>query len=101
MKMSLKHFAAIAGLAVGFSTFTAFLPPKQKLYISDYENVLGTSMEIKIAANGEQQATSAEQAALSEIDRLNKILSGYDQSSEFCKWMKGEKKPVTIHLQKP
>lgn len=96
MKMSLKHFVAIAGLAVGFSTFTAFLPPKQKIYISDYENVLGTSMEIKIAASSEQYATKAEQAALSEIDRLNKILSGYDATSEFSKWMKADKKPVAV-----
>lgn len=57
-----------------------------KIFVSDYENVLGTSMEIKIVAEQEQYANSAENAALAEIDRLNKILSGYDQSSEFSQW---------------
>ncbi|MEO5995392.1 MAG: FAD:protein FMN transferase [Chitinophagaceae bacterium] len=73
------------------------LPGKSiKIYVSDYENVLGTSLEIKIAADDEQRAVKAEGAALAEIDRLNKILSGYDSSSEFSRWMKADKKPTMI-----
>ncbi|WP_295673194.1 DUF2271 domain-containing protein [uncultured Mucilaginibacter sp.] len=67
-----------------------------KLYVSDYENVLGTSMEIKIAANTEPNASKAENAALAEVDRLNMILSGYNPSSEFSRWMKADKKPVVV-----
>ena len=67
-----------------------------QIYISNYENVLGTSMEIKVSANGERRATKAEEVALSEVDRLNKILSGYDSSSEFRRWMKAGKEPVTV-----
>ncbi len=48
-------------------------------------------MEIKIDADVARNATRAEAAALAEVDRLNKILSGYDASSEFSKWMKAEK----------
>jgi len=70
-----------------------------RLYVSDYENVLGTSMEIKIAANGEARAMKAEQLALVEVDRLNKILSGYDSSSEFRKWMRAGNKPVTVSAE--
>jgi thiamine biosynthesis lipoprotein ApbE len=53
-------------------------------------------MEIKIAATTELNATKAEDAALTEIDRLNKILSGYDPSSEFNLWIAAAKKPQTV-----
>ncbi|HZY37138.1 MAG TPA: DUF2271 domain-containing protein [Mucilaginibacter sp.] len=77
---------------------SAVLPPAKtnKLYVSNYENVLGTSLEIKIAANDERSAAKAEDAALAEVDRLNLILSGYNSSSEFSKWMKADKKPVAV-----
>ncbi|HTM92264.1 MAG TPA: FAD:protein FMN transferase, partial [Flavisolibacter sp.] len=78
----------------------AFLPlKKDKLYVSDYENVLGTSMEIKIAASSDRTATKAEQMVLKEIDRLNKILSGYDSSSEFRRWMASGKEAVSISTE--
>ena len=78
-------------------TSAAFPPGENsKVYISNYENILGTSLEIKTDAVSEQQATAAEEAALNEIDRLNKILSGYDAKSEFSRWMKAEKKPVVV-----
>jgi thiamine biosynthesis lipoprotein ApbE len=67
-----------------------------KLYVSDYENVLGTSFEIKVVANSQQVAAKAEDAAMAEVDRLNKILSGYDASSEFSRWLKADKKPVKV-----
>jgi thiamine biosynthesis lipoprotein len=76
---------------------SAFIPgSNNKLYVSGYENVLGTSMEIKISADREQSAIKAEKIALEEVDRLNKILSGYDALSEFSKWMKADKKPVPV-----
>lgn len=75
----------------------ALLPEKPgKMYVSGYENVLGTSLEIKIAAQSAQQAARAEDAALAETDRLNKILSGYDPCSEFRRWMEADKKPVPV-----
>lgn len=66
------------------------------IYVSDYENVLGTSFEFKALASTPAKAEAAEKAALTEIDRLNKVLSGYDASSEFSVWMYGEKKPVKV-----
>ena len=50
---------------------------RNELYRFNYENVLGTSAEIKVLASSEAAAERAEQAALREIDRLNAILSGY------------------------
>jgi len=72
-------------------TFQSNATPPAKhagMYVSDYSNVLGTSMELKVASANEAKATAAEHAAMAEIDRLNKILSGYDQSSEFMQWEK-------------
>ncbi|HSU50203.1 MAG TPA: DUF2271 domain-containing protein [Segetibacter sp.] len=96
MKRFSSPFLSVLSLLL-LLCFVAFIPTKtNKLFISDYENVLGTSMEIKIAANLEQAANEAEDAALAEVDRLNKILSGYDPSSEFSRWMKADKKPIVI-----
>ena len=66
------------------------------LYISHYENVLGTSMELKIYATSEQEAANAEAAALNEISRIAKILSAYDTASEFSKWLKTSGQPQHI-----
>jgi len=73
-------------------------PPAKnsKMYVSDYENVLGTSLEIKIAATSASDATLAEDKAMNEIDRLNKILSGYDATSEFSLWMRTSNKAVKV-----
>lgn len=54
-----------------------------RIYISNFENVLGTSLEIKVQAVSQADADLAEDAALKEIDRLSSILSGYDAKSEF------------------
>ena len=96
MAASLLKTVALIGLILLMGS--ASLPPgsPEKLYVSGYENVLGTSMEIKIAADGEQAAAKAEAAALAEVDRLNAILSGYDPSSEFNRWMKADRKPVAV-----
>ena len=71
-------------------------PTKSKVYIYNYENVLGTSYELKVASTSEDYAAKAESLAMDEIDRLNKILSGYDKSSEFSRWMNGNKKETKI-----
>lgn len=96
MNSALERLSVAFGLLI-ILTSTALLPlSKNKMYISDYENVLGTSMEIKIAADAEQNAAKAEDAALAEVDRLNKILSGYDAGSEFSLWIKADKKPIAV-----
>lgn len=57
-------------------------------YTSQFENVMGTSFEMKIKTNSEKLITKAETIALLEIDRLSKILSSYDQNSEFNRWQR-------------
>jgi len=70
---------------------------KQRLFVSNYENVLGTSLEFKITSETEAQAEKAELAALAEIDRLSAVFSAYDANSEFSHWMKQDlNKPVKV-----
>ncbi|HVZ26383.1 MAG TPA: FAD:protein FMN transferase, partial [Sediminibacterium sp.] len=72
------------------------MPGKSRLFVSHYENVLGTSLEIKVAALSEKAADDAENAALTEIERLNKILSAYDKKSEFSQWLATRNRAVPV-----
>jgi thiamine biosynthesis lipoprotein ApbE len=69
-------------------------------YVTHFENVLGTSLELKIITNTQREATIAENAALKEIARMGKILSAYDPTSEFSHWLKtsGQAVPVSPEL---
>jgi thiamine biosynthesis lipoprotein len=67
-----------------------------RLFVSHFENVLGTSLELKIHAGSEKQATAAENAAIKEIARMAKIVSAYDANSEFSKWMRTSNEAKTI-----
>jgi thiamine biosynthesis lipoprotein len=51
-----------------------------------YDNVLGTSLDLKVAAPSLAQAQKVETAVLKEIDRESGILSSWDRQSEFSRW---------------
>jgi FAD:protein FMN transferase len=51
-----------------------------------HENVMGTSLELRVRAETREAASRAEDRILGEIDRLSSIFSGYDQQSEFSRW---------------
>jgi thiamine biosynthesis lipoprotein len=59
-----------------------------RLFVSHFENVLGTSMELKILTGSAKDASMAEAAAIREIARLQKMLSAYDAGSEFSRWLR-------------
>jgi thiamine biosynthesis lipoprotein ApbE len=67
-----------------------------RLFVSHYENVLGTSLELKVSASSPAASEKAEAAVLKEIGRLADILSGYDPHSEFSRWMKTAQTPVRV-----
>jgi thiamine biosynthesis lipoprotein ApbE len=69
-------------------------------FVFHHENVLGTSLELKVAARTRAASVKAEELALAEIDREAKILSGYDSASEFSRWFqtRGESVPVSGEL---
>jgi FAD:protein FMN transferase len=80
--------AAFAGVGSRFQR-----PPWRA---SHYENVLGTSMEIKLLAASQADADRAEAAAMAEIKRLNGILSGYDPITEFSRWAGTRNQAVSV-----
>jgi FAD:protein FMN transferase len=65
-------------------------------FVAYHENVLGTSLELKVSARTPAAARRAEARALAEIDREAKILSGYDPSSEFSRWVKTRNQSVPV-----
>jgi FAD:protein FMN transferase len=69
-------------------------PAKTQTYSSQFENVLGTSFEMKLQTSSAKKAALAEKIALKEIERLSKILSAYDAESEFSQWMRTQNTPV-------
>ena len=82
----------LAPCLAGSSTATA----RSHLYVFQYENVMGTSLEIKVAAASAEQSEKADQAVLAEIDRESKILSSWDADSEFSKWFRTMGEPVQV-----
>src|SRR5690242_14575274 len=80
-EFTMKLFAILLFLS-GMPGFT----DRSRPFVFHHENVLGTSLELKISADSQASADRAESAALGEIDRLAKVLSGYDSTSEFSRW---------------
>jgi FAD:protein FMN transferase len=70
--------------------------PQAHLYMAHYENVMGTSFDMKTLAANEDEAGKAESAALAEIDRETKILSSWDPKSEFSKWFQTQDQPIRV-----
>ena len=68
----------------GGSTTTS---KRGQLYDFHYENVLGTSLEIKVVAASPAQSEKAEKAVLAEFERESHILSSWDPDSEFSSWL--------------
>ena len=67
-----------------------------RLYVFHYENVLGTSLEMKVAASSAAQSENAEKTVLAEIDRESHILSSWDPESEFSRWFRTMGQPVKV-----
>lgn len=72
------------------------LSPHVDLYDFHNENILGTSLEIKVAADSAASSEKAEQAVLAEIERERGILSSWDPNSEFSRWFRTEDQPVKV-----
>jgi FAD:protein FMN transferase len=51
-----------------------------------HENVLGTSLELRVRADSRVAALATEERVLREIDRLAAIFNGYDPASELSRW---------------
>ena len=91
---------AIGVLSLGCFLGVAPFIRQEQLYTFHDENVLGTSLELKVRARSEKSALKAESTVLAEIQRESKILSSYDPSSEFSRWFatRGVAVPVSQEL---
>jgi thiamine biosynthesis lipoprotein ApbE len=87
---------ALALVTAGSSALTS----RDRIFNFSYDNVLGTSLDLKVAAPSTASAHNAETAVLNEIARESKILSSWDQSSEFSRWSRthGQAVPVSDEL---
>ncbi|GAB4025247.1 DUF2271 domain-containing protein [Spirosoma gilvum] len=84
---------------LGLAPVLASLPGSATsgLFINHLENVLGTSFDLKLAANSLAAARQAERLLLNEIDRLSAVLSGYQTESEFSQWLAAPKnEPILV-----
>ncbi len=69
-------------------------PPTQRqfsagAFLGEYENILGTSMELRLTTGSPVEAQECEWRVLGEIERLRGILSTYDPASEIRQVMAG------------
>lgn len=73
---------------------------RDHIFTFQYDNVLGTSLEIKAVASTAAQAHKAEAAVLAEISREARILSTWDPESEVSRWTRtrGDAVPVSEEL---
>src|SRR5579863_1993358 len=95
MKPLFLSATAVLALAASFASVGS-RPKPVSWRTAHYENVLGTSMEIKLIAASQPDADRADAAALDEIRRLNSILSGYDPKSEFSRWARTRDQAVRV-----
>jgi thiamine biosynthesis lipoprotein ApbE len=64
-----------------------------------HENVMGTSLELRVRADSEAAVAWAEGRVLAEIDRLCKVLSGYDPDSELSRWLRTPGAPARVSTE--
>jgi thiamine biosynthesis lipoprotein len=61
-----------------------------------HENVMGTSLELRVIARDANAAAWAEGQVLAEIDRLSRIFSSFDATSEFRRWQATRDEPAQL-----
>jgi FAD:protein FMN transferase len=61
-----------------------------------YENVLGTSLDLRVDATSEAVAVAVEERVLAEIDRLEPIFSVYNPDSELQRWQRNRGVPTRL-----
>ncbi len=82
---SIPGLFCVAACAAGLAWLaTAGVRPQP--YVSSFDNVLGTSLDLTILAASDDVAAAAETAVLASFDRDASVLSAYDPSSEFSRW---------------
>jgi thiamine biosynthesis lipoprotein len=75
--------------------FRTIRRPRAARHVFNYEHVLGTSLELQVVAECEA-AYRCQAEVLSEVDRLEAILSGWSSTSELARWLATHDVPVPV-----
>ncbi|TWU48520.1 Thiamine biosynthesis lipoprotein ApbE precursor [Rubripirellula tenax] len=68
-----------------FAPFSA-TPSVSEEFEFHHENVLGSSLELRLTTDTIENAKAAQSVALNELDRLAEVFSSYSSTSEFAKF---------------
>lgn len=71
-------------------------PSAAQPYRYEHHGLMGTIIDVRVAAADEAAADSADAAMVAEIARLERLFSAFDDRSELCRWRRGEQ-----HLPSP
>jgi thiamine biosynthesis lipoprotein ApbE len=94
--LSRRQFGALGlALALGSRATSAEAPG---LYRFSYDYVLGTSLDLLVAAPDLGRAEACESAVLEEVERLRRILSTYDPASEISR-LNESRLPVRVSTE--
>jgi len=63
------------------------------LHVSRHQGLLGTVVECRLHAETASAAHTCESRVVAEIARLRHVLSSFDESSDLCRWQRGETDP--------
>jgi thiamine biosynthesis lipoprotein len=80
------HRILTLGLCLSCGVLFAAAACAEEAFTFQHENILGTSLELRVFAAQRAQAEAAEARVLAEIERLSAIFSTYSQTSEFSRW---------------
>ncbi|HZN32809.1 MAG TPA: DUF2271 domain-containing protein [Pirellulaceae bacterium] len=81
--------ALVAGAGLCCALLLAANPlAAEDAFTFQHDNVLGTSLDLRVFAAERERAERAEARVLAEIDRLAAIFSTYSDASEFSRWQR-------------
>jgi thiamine biosynthesis lipoprotein len=93
--MNTRWMAAVAVSLVTATTYGGGTTV-DRTYTTNYENVLGTSLELRVTAPSQAVADRAEQIVLAEITRQSRLLSSWDPNSEVSRWTRTHGEAVHV-----
>jgi FAD:protein FMN transferase len=93
--MNTRWMAAVA-LSVVAATTHGGGAAVDRTFTANYENVLGTSLELRVSAPSQAIADRAEQVVLAEIARQSRLLSSWDPNSEVSRWTRTRGEAVQV-----
>ncbi len=72
--------------------------PVARPVVNIHQPLMGTVVEIAIQTTDPQAAERADRAAVAEIHRLTAVFSTFDETSELCRWRRGEHRRPSLEL---